>query len=114
MSLASLASPEDIYAAARGERSIRQRLPDVMAVEGVDFEQFVERHSALLLQRQRMLGRLQLDLRTLAIVLKMQPALEVEGVGIICEPVREPAEPRSEVRLLADVEGLDIALEILA
>src|SRR6266567_3688405 len=94
-------------------RSIRQRTPDIMAVEGVDFEQPVERYSALLLQRQRMLGRLQLDFWALAIVLEMQQALEIEGVGITCEPVREPAEPRSETYLLAAVESPDIALEIL-
>jgi hypothetical protein len=66
-----------------------------MPVQSVDLQQAVECDAIALLDGERVIGRLQLEIRTLAAGLRMKPAFEVERVRVSGQAVGEPPEPRT-------------------
>src|SRR5215467_1639174 len=89
-------------------------LTHVMAVDGVELKQAVESDTASLLNGQRVIGRLKFDERTLSHCLRVHSALEVQGIRVTPQTVREPAEPRSQRLPLAAVEIFVVESKILS
>jgi hypothetical protein len=62
--------------------SIRQRRPEVMTVQSIDFKKPIERDSILLLYRKRVLGRFDLDEWTLSAPSRLNVASEVQRLWV--------------------------------
>src|SRR5215472_9935006 len=76
-----------------GATSHGQRRSQIVVIDGIDLEKPIERNPLPLLDRQWMLGGLELDQGTLSARTRSNLALEIQCVWITQQAVREPAEP---------------------
>jgi hypothetical protein len=94
--------------------SIRQRSPQVVATQGVNFKNAIESDSDPLLHRKRVIGRLKPNKRTLSLCLRLNGTFQVQRIRIADQSVREPAEPRPQTALLSVVKCVEVKIEICA
>jgi hypothetical protein len=85
-----------------------------MAVQGVDFENAIERNSRPVLDRKRVLGGLELDEWALSVCLRLNVTFQAHRIRASVQSVREPSEPWTKTALLSTVECVEIQIKICA